>query len=132
MLHHDHPWQFVSLEEEKGFKMGAGCHLSFHLPILLRLQWMENKAKRETKAERFVLLKVRHKWVKQEEVETDDVSQFPLDNSGRNEKQMTTLSPTHCHVNDMLIETVKTFLYPCNNTDVGGNSLVLELTFALV
>lgn len=49
-----------------------------------------------------------------------------------NEKQMTALSPTHCHVNSEPAETARTLPSPCNSADVGGNSLVLDLTFALV
>lgn len=46
---------------------------------------------------------------------------FPLDESGRNEKQMTTLPPTHCHVNNTLVEILNSLLRPCSNTVVRSN-----------
>lgn len=149
MSHHDHPCQLVAAswrrkglaeiaeKRKKKKTVSDGQHLSSHLPILLGRQWMENKAKRGTTAECVWGRVAEGQAGVGETGRTGNrwcVIVSPWTTIGRNEKQTAASSPTHCHVNNGLIGTVRTSLYHCNNTDVwgGGNSLTLEMTFVLV
>lgn len=87
MSHHDHPWQLVAASwrrkglaeiaekrKKKQFQLANICPLTF------RFCSADNEWKTKRRGERGlvgVLLKVRQEWVKQEGLETDDVSLFP-------------------------------------------------------